>query len=204
MVVQTSNGPEIGQVVEPPRTVDDSELPRSLKKVTRVATGKDLEAQAAGEGLRKQAMATCREMIASHGLDMKLVGADIGFGGEKITFSFYSDERVDFRALVADLAKALKMRIELRQVGAREEARMVGRTGSVRPGSVLHPVPGRRRAGVHPHGQGAEPAPQSHEDLRPVRPAHVLSQVRAGAVRALPQGGAAQGHPGARPRLARA
>ena len=86
-------------------------------------------AQAAAEGLRKQAMATCRELIASHGLDMKLVGADIGFGGEKITFSFYSEERVDFRALVADLAKTLKMRIELRQVGAREEARMVGGLG---------------------------------------------------------------------------
>ena len=129
VVVQTMKGTEIGQVVEPPHAVDDSEIPAPLKKVTRVATGKDLESQAADEGLRKEAMATCRELIASHGLDMKLVGADIGFGGEKITFSFYSDERVDFRGLVADLAKTLKMRIELRQVGAREEARMVGGLG---------------------------------------------------------------------------
>ena len=68
-------------------------------------------------------------MIAEHRLDMKLVGADISFGGEKITFSFYAEERVDFRTLVADLAKALKTRIELRQVGAREEARMVGGLG---------------------------------------------------------------------------
>ena len=129
VVVQTSSGPEIGQVVEPPRTVDDSELPAPLKRVVRVATGKDLESQAEAEGLRRQAMDTCRELIAEHGLDMKLVGADIGFGGEKITFSFFSEERVDFRGLVADLAKALKMRIELRQVGAREEARMVGGLG---------------------------------------------------------------------------
>jgi cell fate regulator YaaT (PSP1 superfamily) len=129
VVVQTSKGSEIGQVVEPPHTVDDSEIQAQLKKVTRIATGKDLETQASDEQMRKQAMATCRELIESHGLDMKLVGADIGFGGEKITISFYSDERVDFRALVTDLAKALKMRIELRQVGAREEARMVGGLG---------------------------------------------------------------------------
>jgi cell fate regulator YaaT (PSP1 superfamily) len=129
VVVQTSSGPEIGQVVEPTRTVDDSELPAPLKKVVRVATGRDLESQAEAEGLRRQAMDACRELIAEHGLDMKLVGADIGFGGEKITFSFTSEDRVDFRTLVADLAKALKMRIELRQVGAREEARMVGGLG---------------------------------------------------------------------------
>ena len=129
VVVQTSNGPEIGQVVEPSHTIDDAELPAPLKKVTRLATGKDLEAQAEAQNLRKQAMLTCREMIAQHGLDMKLVGADISFGGEKITFSFYAEERVDFRGLVADLAKALKTRIELRQVGAREEARMVGGLG---------------------------------------------------------------------------
>ncbi len=129
VVVQTSRGSEIGQVVDPPHAVDDSEIRAQLKRVTRVATGKDLETQAADEKMRKEALATCRELIASHGLDMKLVSADIGFGGEKITISFYSDERVDFRALVADLAKTLKMRIELRQVGAREEARMVGGLG---------------------------------------------------------------------------
>ena len=129
VVVQTSSGPEIGQVVEPPKIIDDSELPAPLKKVVRIATGEDLEGQAADEDLRRQAMDTCRELIAAHGLDMKLVEADIGFGGEKITFSFSAEERVDFRELVADLAKTLKMRIELRQVGAREEARMVGGLG---------------------------------------------------------------------------
>lgn len=129
VVVHTANGPEIGQVVEPTHTIDDSELPAPLKKVTRLATGKDLEARAASQSMRKEAMATCRELIAAHGLDMKLVSADISFGGEKITFSFYADERVDFRDLVADLAKTLKTRVELRQVGAREEARMVGGLG---------------------------------------------------------------------------
>ena len=129
VVVQTMRGTEIGQVVDPPHTIDDSELPAPLKKVTRVATEKDLESVAANENLRREAMATCRQFVEQHGLDMKLVSADIMFGGEKITFSFYSDERVDFRALVGDLAKALKMRIELRQIGAREEARMIGGLG---------------------------------------------------------------------------
>ncbi len=129
VVVQTMRGTEIGEVVDPPRSIDDSELPAPLKKVTRLATEKDLESLAASESLRREAMAACRALIEQHGLDMKLVNADVMFGGEKITFSFYSEERVDFRILVADLAKSLKMRIELRQIGAREEARMVGGLG---------------------------------------------------------------------------
>ncbi len=129
VVVQTSKGSEIGQVVDPPRHVEDSELPASLKKVVRVATGSDLEAQASSDRLRKEAMATCRELIAAHGLDMKLVNADISSGGERITFNFCAEERVDFRALVGDLSKTLKMRVELRQIGAREEARLVGGLG---------------------------------------------------------------------------
>ena len=81
-------------------------------------------------------------MIRSHGLDMKLVGAEVGFGGEKITFSFTSEERVDFRRLVADLSKALKVRVELRQVGAREEARMVGGLGPCGRGLCCAMFPG--------------------------------------------------------------
>jgi cell fate regulator YaaT (PSP1 superfamily) len=142
VVVQTSSGPEIGQVVEPSHAVDDADIPAQLKKVARVATEKDLESLAANVALRKEAMATCREMIASHGLDMKLVDADLGFGGEKITFSFTSEERVDFRTLVADLAKVLKVRIELRQVGAREEARMVGGLGPCGRGLCCTLFPG--------------------------------------------------------------
>jgi len=129
VVVQTANGPEIGQVVDPPHSIDDAELPAPLKKVTRLATGKDLEIQAASLNVRKEALAVCRQLIAAHGLDMKLVGAEVSFGGDKITFTFTAEERVDFRALVADLAKTLKTRIELRQVGAREEARLLGGLG---------------------------------------------------------------------------
>lgn len=129
VVVQTMRGTEVGEVVDPPHEIPDEELPAPLKRVVRRANDKDLDLIAANTALREKAIATCRELIAKHGLEMKLVDAEIAFGGGKITFSFFSEERVDFRALVADLAKALKMRIELRQIGAREEARLLGGLG---------------------------------------------------------------------------
>jgi cell fate regulator YaaT (PSP1 superfamily) len=129
VVVQTLKGTEIGQVAEPPHSVPDSDLQAPLKKIMRVATEEDVATAADGYALRKKAMIACRELIYKHGLDMKLVDAEISFGGEKAIFSFYAEDRIDFRALVADLAKDLKMRVELRQIGAREEARMVGGLG---------------------------------------------------------------------------
>jgi cell fate regulator YaaT (PSP1 superfamily) len=129
VVVQTMGGTEIGEVVDAPHDIGEGGLPAPLKRVVRKATEKDLEVLASNEALRLDAMKTCRRLIAEHGLDMKLVDAEIVFGGGKINYTFYSDERVDFRALVADLAKMLKVRIELRQIGAREEARAVGGLG---------------------------------------------------------------------------
>lgn len=129
VVVQTMQGTEIGEVVEDPRVIPDEDLPAPLKRVVRKANLKDLEAVEANKALRLEALRACRDLIAKHGLNMKLVDAEIAFGGGKITFSFYSEERVDFRALVSDLAKVLKMRIELRQIGAREEARLIGGLG---------------------------------------------------------------------------
>ena len=129
VVVQTIHGTELGRVVEAPHAVPDSEISVPLKRVLRSATKEDFATQMGKEASRKESMQICRELIATHDLDMKLVDAEMSFGGDKITFSFYSDERVDFRALVADLARTLKMRIELRQIGAREEARMIGGLG---------------------------------------------------------------------------
>jgi cell fate regulator YaaT (PSP1 superfamily) len=142
IVVQTMQGIEIGQVVEPPHVVEDSDLPAPLKKVVRAATEEDLKTQAEAESVRKEAMIKCRELIETHGLDMKLVDAEVSFGSDKITFSFYSDDRVDFRGLVADLARTLKLRIELRQIGAREEARMVGGLGPCGRGLCCTMFPG--------------------------------------------------------------
>ncbi len=129
VVVQTMRGTEIGEVVDAPHEIDNGGLPAPLKRVVRKATPTDLDMLEANVELRREALRACRRLIDEHRLDMKLVDAEIVFGGGKISFSFYSEERVDFRALVADLAKELKVRIELRQIGAREEARVVGGLG---------------------------------------------------------------------------
>jgi cell fate regulator YaaT (PSP1 superfamily) len=129
VVVQTMRGTEIGEVVDPAHEVPEQEVVAPLKRVVRRATPQDIETVASNEDLRREALRVSRELIAQHKLDMKLVDAEIMFGGGKIVISFYAEERVDFRALVADLARVLKMRIELRQIGAREEARMVGGLG---------------------------------------------------------------------------
>ena len=129
VVVQTMRGTEIGEVVHGPREVPEGELPAPLKRVVRKASSNDLEMVENNKALRAEAMAVCRDLIKKHGLAMKLVDAEIVFGGGKIVFSFSAEERIDFRALVSDLAKALKMRIELRQIGAREETRLLGGLG---------------------------------------------------------------------------
>lgn len=128
-VVQTSRGMEIGEVADPPHMVPDEDIPAPLKTVFRRANEKDREAMVVNEGKKEEALKVCQELIDKHGLDMKLIDAEIMFGGGKITFSFFAERRVDFRALVADLAKRLKMRIELRQVGERDEARLLGGLG---------------------------------------------------------------------------
>ena len=129
VVVETVRGTEVGVVAVPPRAADDADLVIPLKAVLRRATAQDLETLTAHAALRAEALATCRKLISRHGLDMKLVDAEVMFGGGKIIFSFFAEERIDFRALVVDLAKALKMRIELRQIGVRDEARMFGGLG---------------------------------------------------------------------------
>jgi cell fate regulator YaaT (PSP1 superfamily) len=129
VVVQTMRGTEIGSVVESPYEIGEDVLPAPLKRVVRVATDKDQETVATNESLRKEAVATCRKLVSQHGLQMKIVDAEMAFGGGKVTFSFYSEDRVDFRALVVDLARSLKMRIELRQIGVRDEARLLGGLG---------------------------------------------------------------------------
>mgnify|MGYP001027417814 FL=1 len=129
VVVETVRGLEMGEVIVGPAEREEGEQSQPLKPVLRRAGSQDLETVAAAREVRKEALATCRELIATHGLDMKLVDAEVMFGGGKIVFSFYADERVDFRALVVDLAKALHMRIELRQIGVRDEARLFGGLG---------------------------------------------------------------------------
>ena len=129
VIVETARGMEYGEVQGDPREVDESEIVAPLKPVVRIATDEDKRLRAQYEAKEADAFAICQEKIAAHGLDMKLVEAEYTFNGSKVVFYFTADERVDFRELVKDLAFALKTRIELRQIGVRDEAKMLGGLG---------------------------------------------------------------------------
>jgi cell fate regulator YaaT (PSP1 superfamily) len=129
VVVPAARGVGYGQVATPVREVDDSELEGPLKKVMRRATPGDKERQKTNLEKKERAYRTAKQLIVKHGLPMKLVDVDYVFDGSSIIFYFTADGRVDFRELVKDLAATLKARIELKQVGVRDEAKMVGGLG---------------------------------------------------------------------------
>ena len=129
VVVETSRGVELGECVEGNRMVDETELLAPLRPVLRAATPEDYKTAERNREKEEKAFAVCQEKIAQHGLDMKLVEAECSFEGNKILFLFTSEGRVDFRALVKDLAGALHARIELRQIGVRDEAKTLGGLG---------------------------------------------------------------------------
>ena len=126
VVVETSRGLEYAWVAYPEKEVEDDEVVQPLKPVIRIATQKDKDFYAACQEKRPQAMQLCREKITARNLDMKLVDCEYAFDGSKILFYFTSANRVDFRELVKDLATAFHTRIELRQVGTRDEAKYLG------------------------------------------------------------------------------
>ena len=112
------------------REVDEETAPSSLKKIIRIATPQDIQRSTENRAKEKEAYKTCQKKIAEHQLDMKLVSVEYAFDGSKILFYFTANGRVDFRSLVKDLASVFKMRIELRQIGVRDEARMLGGLGA--------------------------------------------------------------------------
>ena len=126
VIVETSRGLEYAWVVYPEKFVADDEVVQPLKPVVRIATQKDTDFYKSCEAKRPQAMQLCKEKIAARGLEMKLVDCEYAFDGSKITFFFTSENRVDFRELVKDLASAFHARIELRQVGTRDETKYLG------------------------------------------------------------------------------
>ena len=129
VIVETARGLEFGDVAIAPKEVEESEIVAPLKPVTRVATDEDRRMRAQYAAKEDEAFRICLEKIAEHGLDMKLVDVEYTFNGSKVVFYFTADERVDFRELVKDLAYSLKTRIELRQIGVRDEAKMLGGIG---------------------------------------------------------------------------
>ena len=130
VIVETARGVEMGEVVLANHMVEDGAVVQPLKKVIRVATDKDMATVERHKKKEKETFAVCEKAIAEHGLDMKLVDVEYTFDGNKILFYFTADGRVDFRELVKDLAAVFRTRIELRQIGVRDEAKMLGGIGS--------------------------------------------------------------------------
>ena len=124
--VYERNMPVFAWVAYSEREVEDKEVVQPLKPIIRIATQRDKEFYAACEAKKPQAMQVCKEKIAKHGLEMKLIDCEYTFDGTKIVFYFTSAGRVDFRELVKDLASVFHIRIELRQVGTRDETKYLG------------------------------------------------------------------------------
>ena len=129
VIVETQNGIEFGTVSAANREVEDSTIVKPLKKLLRRATEKDIKKVAENRKKQDEAFGICEELIAQHQLDMKLVEVEYSFDSNKIVFFFTSDGRVDFRELVKDLAARFHTRIELRQIGVRDEAKLLGGLG---------------------------------------------------------------------------
>ena len=130
VIADTARGIDLGEVVLGAREVDENTTPAPLKKLIRLATPQDIQRSTENRAKEKEAYKICQKKIAEHQLDMKLVSVEYAFDGSKILFYFTANGRVDFRSLVKDLASVFKMRIELRQIGVRDEARMLGGLGA--------------------------------------------------------------------------
>lgn len=148
VIVETARGMEFGTVVIEPRGVKDAEVVQPLKPIVRRATVKDLRQVEKNKEREKKAFSVCLEKIAKHKLPMKLIDVDYTFDMGKIIFFFTAEGRIDFRELVRDLASVFRTRIELRQIGLRDEAKMIGSIGYcgrpfvVQPFSeILNPYP---------------------------------------------------------------
>ena len=129
VVAETSRGMDLGRCISGNHMVDDSIVVQPLKPVLRRATVDDLRVEEINKKREQEAFGIAEEKIAKHGLEMRLVGVECSFDGNKITFYFTADGRVDFRELVKDLAGVFRTRIELRQIGVRDEARLLGGIG---------------------------------------------------------------------------
>ena len=132
VIVETARGIEYGTVVGDPKEIEDDKVIQPLKPVLRVATARDTEQENANKVKEKEAFKICLEKIKKHKLEMKLIDAEYTFDNNKVLFYFTADGRIDFRELVKDLASVFKTRIELRQIGVRDETKIMGGIGICR------------------------------------------------------------------------
>lgn len=126
VIVETARGVEYGSVVLGPKEIEEEKVIQPLKSVIRLATQEDDEQELRNKEKEKKASEICLEKIRKHGLDMKLIGTEYTFDNNKVLFYFTADGRIDFRELVKDLASVFKTRIELRQIGVRDETKVLG------------------------------------------------------------------------------
>ena len=129
VIVETAMGDELGEVAIAKRELPEEKITNPLKKVIRIATSQDLKNMEMYRAKEPEALKICEEKIKKHGLDMKLTGVEYKFDGSKILFYFTADGRIDFRELVKELASIFKTRIELRQIGVRDEVKRIGGNG---------------------------------------------------------------------------
>ncbi len=129
VVVETVRGVELGEVIESDKSIEDDELSTQLKPIIRKATRKDLDKDARNKEELPHIMQLCKKHVATHDLDMKLLGAEYTLDRSKLIIYFNAEGRIDFRELVKDLANEFRVRIELRQVGARDGAKFLGGIG---------------------------------------------------------------------------
>ena len=129
VIAETSRGIEFGEIMIEPREVPDEEIVPPLRKVVRKATDSDIRKEESNRNREKNAYAACQRKIQDHNLPMKLIDAEYCFDGSQVTFYFSADSRVDFRELVKDLASTLRTKVQLHQVGVRDEAKLFGGMG---------------------------------------------------------------------------
>jgi|GEM_PF-4421627 len=181
-VVQAEKGEDMGRLLRVIYSDREYEKEEEVFNILRRAAPEDLNRYKEVREKEKTALRECRTLVEGRGLLMRLVDAEMQFDGSKIIFFFSAEKRVDFRDLVRELASIHKTRIEMRQIGAREEARRLGGVRTVRPQAVLYDVHQGFSADFHPvcpgPGTGLEPA----ENHRELRAAFVLFALRAGGL----------------------
>lgn len=138
VIVETARGLEFGKVTMGETQVKESELVAPLKNIIRIATEKDKKKHKENLAKKEEALRLCQEKVDAHHLEMKLIDVEYTFDNSKVVFYFTADGRVDFRELVKDLASIFRMRIELRQIGVRDEAKMLGGIGNCGRGLCCH------------------------------------------------------------------
>lgn len=177
VIVETARGLVFGEVAEPPRIIAEESIVAPLKPVVRVATDEDREQHEYYLSKEKEAFKTCQRKIEEHGLAMKLVDVEYAFNGSKLSFYFTADNRVDFRELVKDLAGIFKTRIDLRQIGVRDEAKKMRRHRCMRASRLLQLIFNGVYSGFNKNGKVPESFAESDKNLRHLRKAYVLPEI---------------------------